>query len=447
MSKMHRSLSLLLLVLLALGLATPAYAFDGRGGNQVVIPAGQVINDDLYVGANEFVLDGTVNGDVVAGGQMITVNGQIQGNLIAAAQTVVINGSVGGTVLAAGSVLYVGDKAQIGKDMVSGGYSIEARKGSTVARDAVLGAFQILLAGDVGRNVMAGANGLEIDGMVDGNVKAAVSDATETQSAPPPGMFMNQSTVPVPSVRPGLTIDPAARIKGNLDYVQSTDLTFPAGVVGGSITRQAPPAEERRPTAAETASQRVGLWMLNLLRTLVSLLLLGLFILWIAPGFVHGLASKLEARPWPSLGMGVVAFAAFFFMLLLIVFVVILGAIIFGILTLGGLSGIIVWVGILALLALIVGFVLAASYLTKIVFGAALGKWLLARVRPELATNRYWPTVIGVTVIVIGVGLLSFPLIPGALGWLLNLFIVLFGLGAIWLRGRDLLGGKPPVTT
>ncbi len=447
MSKMHKSLSLLLLVLLALGLTTPAYAFDGRGGNQVVIPAGQVINDDLYVGANEFVLDGTVNGDVVSGAQIITVNGQIQGNLIAVAETVVINGSVGGTVLAAGSILYVGDKAQVGKDMVSAGYSIEARKGSTVARDAVLGALQILLEGDVGRNVMAGANGLEMDGTVGGNVKAAVSDATETQTAPPPGMFMNQSTVPVPSVRPGLTIDPAARIKGNLEYVQSTDLTFPSGVVGGSITRQAPHAEERRPTAAETASQRVGLWMLNLLRTLVSLLLLGLFILWVAPGFVPGLAGKLEAKPWPSLGMGVVAFAAFFFMLLLIVFVVILGAIIFGILTLGGLSGVIVWVGILALLALIVGFVLAASYLTKIVFGAALGKWMLARIRPELAANRYWPTVIGVTVIVLVVGLLSFPLIPGSLGWLLNLFIVLFGLGAIWLRGRDLLGGKPPATT
>ncbi len=445
MSKLHKLLSLLLLAVLTLGIATPAYAFDGRSGNQVVIPAGQVVNDDLYVGANEFVLDGTINGDVVSAAQIITINGQIQGNLIAAAQTVVINGSVSGAVLAVGSVLYLGDKAQIGKDLVSAGYSIETRKGSAVARDAVVGALQVLLAGEIGRNVMAGANGLQIDGTVGGNVKAAVSDANRTQTEPPPGMFMNQSTVPVPSIRPGLTIDPAARIKGNLDYVQSTDLTFPAGVVGGSISRQAPPADENRPAVTETASQKIGKWALSLLRTLITLLLLGLFLLWLVPGFVRGLASKLEAKPWPSLGLGVVAFAAFFFLILLILFVMIVGAIIFGILTLGGLSGIIVWVGILALFALIVGFVLAASFLTKIAFGASLGRWILARMQPPLAEHRYWPMVVGVTLTVLVIGLLSFPLIPGALGWLLNLVVVLFGLGAIWLWGRDLFGRKPVI--
>src|ERR1044071_4501276 len=55
-----------LTVLVALTFVTPAYAFDGRGGDRVVIEAGEVINDDLYVGAQEFVLNGTVNGDLIA---------------------------------------------------------------------------------------------------------------------------------------------------------------------------------------------------------------------------------------------------------------------------------------------------------------------------------------------------------------------------------------------
>jgi len=46
-----------------------ARAFDGRSGEKVVIEAGEVIEDDLYVTANEFVLDGTVKGDLIAFGR------------------------------------------------------------------------------------------------------------------------------------------------------------------------------------------------------------------------------------------------------------------------------------------------------------------------------------------------------------------------------------------
>ncbi len=51
--------------------------------------------------------------------------------------------------------------------------------------------------------------------------------------------------------------------------------------------------------------------------------------------------------------------------------------------------------------------------------------------------------LIGVVVTVIVVALLSFPLIPGILGGLLNFAIVLFGLGAVWLWGREALAKKP----
>ena len=115
MSKIHKTFSVLALVALFALIATPVYAFDGRGGDKVVIPAGNVVNDDLYIGANQFVLDGTVNGDVIVGGQMITINGTINGNLFAAGQTIVINGTVTGASRIAGSVLFIGEKANIGK--------------------------------------------------------------------------------------------------------------------------------------------------------------------------------------------------------------------------------------------------------------------------------------------------------------------------------------------
>ena len=441
MSKTHKVFSALILLALLIMTATPAYAFDGRSGDKVVIQAGDVVNDDLYIGANEFVLNGTVNGDVVAVGQMITINGTINGNLMAAGQTVVINGTVTGASRIAGSVLFIGEKANIGKDVVGAGYSLESRKGSAIGRDVVFAGGQILLAGNVMRNVQAATGGLEVAGNVGGNVKADVSD-NQGRSGPPPSAFMGQSTVPVPSVKDGLTIDPSAKISGNLEYTQTKDLTFPAGVISGKISRIAP-SPKRVQVTSETPAQKVWNWSLNLLRSLVTLILIGLLLLWLFPILIKKPMEKLETKLWPSLGWGVIAFAAFFFSILLILFVMILGGIVFGALTLGSLSGTIVWLGILALFALTVGFVLVTSFIAKVIFGTALGKWILTKFKSPLAEHRFWPMLIGVVVTVIVVALLSFPLIPGILGGLLNFAIVLFGLGAVWLWGREAMAKKP----
>jgi cytoskeletal protein CcmA (bactofilin family) len=443
MNRSHRLTSAaILLAVLALSIATPAYAYDGRGGDKVIIQAGQTVSDDLYVGANEFVLDGTVNGDVVAFAQMVTVNGTITGDLITAAQTVVVNGTVDGNIRMAGSVLFVGENSKIGGDIVAAGYSLEMRKGSTVKRDAVFATGQTVLAAEVGRDVTAFAGALEIDGNVGGNVKANVGEASETRSGPPPTMFMGQSTVAVPVVRQGLSIDPAVKIAGNLDYTQNVDLTVPAGVVAGTVTRLPQPEDKSEPRPEKTASQKAADWAWGAVRSLVTLILIGLLLLWLVPIFLGAVSMELETKPLPSLGSGVLAYASFFFVVILLIFVMVLGAVIFGVLTLGGLSGSIIVLSLLALFALIVGFVLATTFLAKIVFGLTLGKWLLVKLNSPLATHRYWPMVIGVAITVVVVALLTFPLIPGFLGGLLNFLVVLFGLGAVWLWGRGILPKK-----
>lgn len=448
MSKTSKMLSaLLLFALLSLALATPAYAFDGRGGDKVIIPSGQVINDDLYAGANEFVLDGTVNGDTVAFGQIVTVNGTVNGDLITAAQTVVVNGTIKGSVRMAGSVLFVGEKARIEGDILGAGYSLEIRRGASIGRDVVSATGQTLLGANVGRNVIAYSGGLQLDGDVAGNVTAHVGEANENRQGVPPMMFGGQSTVVVPIVKQGLSIDPEAKIGGNLDYTQNTDLVFPAGVVAGKVSRAIQPQQTSEPTPEQTATQKVTDWIWRTGRSLVTLLLIGLLMLWLFPIFTSSVSNELETKPGPSLLWGVVAYAGFFFLLLLVVFAMILLAIIFGLLTLGSLSATTVFLGLLALFGLVLGFVLATSFFSKIIVGIALGKWILSRAGSPIASHRYWPMVIGVAITAAVVALLSFPLIPGALGWLLNLAIILLGLGAIWLwvRARTVKPAAPVV--
>ena len=434
MKHIPKILSILALVLLlAFTFIRHASAFDGRSGDRVVIGAEEVIDDDLYVTAQEFILDGTVNGDVIAFAQTVTVNGRVDGDLMSAAQTVVVNGEVTGSVRVAGSVLMLGEQTVIGMDILGAGYSLEGRPGSAIGQDVLFAGGQMLLAGEVARNVQAAAGALEVQGTVGGDVQADVGGAGQAVNPP---MFGPPSPVPVPSVPAGLTLAPSARIEGDLEYTQADELIVPAGVVGGRVTRTQPTPGGRTPQEA-TSSARITTWALNFLRNSLTLILIGLFLLWLFPVFMRRLSEHLQSNPLPSLGWGVVAWVVFFLSLFVIVFVMILSAILFGVLTLGQLTGTVLGLGLLTLLGLVIGFVLVTSFLAKVVFGAALGGWIFRRTNSPLAEHRYWPMVVGVLITVGVIALLSFPLIPGFLGGLLNFIVVLLGLGALWLWGRE----------
>jgi cytoskeletal protein CcmA (bactofilin family) len=431
-----------LLALFLLTLTTPASAFDGRSGENVIIKSDEVIDDDLYITAGTFVLDGTVNGDLIALGQTITINGKVDGDVMAAGQTVLVNGTVTGAVRMAGSVLLLGEQASVGGDVIATGYSLETRAGSTIGQDLVFAGGQILLAGDVARNVQAATSALELRGAVGGNVDADVGETDAGYAGPSPTLFMPESPVPVPTVNPGLTIAQSAKVEGNLKYKQSRELVFPAGAVAGKATRTQP-ATNTAVAPPETTGQRVLTWGLNALRASVTLILIGLFLLWLFPNFMQGWSRRLQSAVWPSLGWGVAAYIIFFLALLLIAVLIVLGGLLFGVLTLGGVAGTIISVGVLSFLALILGFVLVTSFVAKVVFSQALGRWLLARVNSPLVEHRFWPMVIGVVVTVVVIALFRFPLIPGFLGTFLNFVVILFGLGALWLWGRERLARRP----
>ncbi len=425
---------LILLSFFSLTFASPARAFDGRGGDKVVVAADEVVEDDLYVSAQEFVLDGTVDGDVVVVGQTITINGTINGDLITAAQTIVINGTVTDDIRMAGSVLLVDEKASIGGDIIAAGYSLEARPGSIIGQDVVFAGAQAQLSGAIARNARVATGCFELRGEVGGNVRADVGESARGAGRPPQCAYMGPSSVPVPAVAPGFTIDPSAKIQGDLEYTSSSEMSFPAGAVAGTVTRLEPivnPETARQQTPAEKAVE----WTLDLLRSIVTLILLGLFVMWLFPRFLKALTEKLGAAPALSLGWGVIAFAGFFVAVLSIVFAMVVGAVFFGFLTLGGVSSAIVWVGLLALFSLTVLFALATGFLTKIVVGVYGGRWILERLNPALAGHKIWPLVIGTAIVAV---LVALPYV----GWLANLLVVLLGLGAIWLLERELVAKR-----
>jgi len=422
-----------LLTVLIFSIATPALAFDGRSGDTVTIPAGEVVNDDLYISAQTVVVDGTIKGDLVAFAQTITINGTVEGDLIAAGRDIIINGTVKDGVRIAGATLLLGEKATIGSDLIGAGASLEARKGSSIGQDAVFAGGQALLAGDIVRNVNVAAGSLELRNAVGGNVKADVGRSDQGDSNAP-GIVIPGSSIKVPSVKPGLTIDPAAKIGGTLEYTTSKQLNIPAGVVAGKVTYGEPKDNEVVPQPTTTELLING--GLNIVRTIITLLLFGLLLLWLFPSFIKTTTERIKAAPLPSLGWGIVHIAAFFFALLIIPIAMLVGGIASGLLTLWGILGAVLFFGLLAIFALVVSFALAIGFVAQIIVSILGGKLILAGIQPEMAENKYWPLVIGVVIYAI---LIAIPFL-GPLVWCA---VALLGLGAVWHFGREMLAKKP----
>ncbi len=420
-----------LLAVLMLAFATPVLAFDGRSGNDITIEADEVVEEDLYVTAENFTLEGSVKGDLIVVGSNIVINGTVDGDLLAMGQSIVINGTVTGDVRIAGAALQIGKTASLEEDLLAGGASLETKDGSTIGGELVFGSGQSLLAGDVAGDVLAGTGSLDLRGEFGGNVTVEVGEANQS-NGPAPSIYMPNVSISMPAVAPGFTIGKEAIIKGNLVYTQSKDVEIPATVVGGKITRNEPvmDAEYHNTYVPPTPTQLALKWVFDLFRTIITLILIGLLIGWMAPKFVNSLSEKIQSTPIASLGWGVVAYAAFFFTILLVLVAMIIGGLFFGVLTLGGVSGSILWIGLLAIFALTVSFVLVTSFLTKIIVAWLGGKMIFKAVNPVLAEHKIWPLILGVIIVAL---ITSLPLI----GWLFGLVIMFLGLGALWTWGRE----------
>lgn len=417
----HGLLSGLMLLVLCCSfiLAPTALAFESRGGDQVIITADEVINDDLYVGANRLVINGVVKGDVLAGATAIEVNGKIEGDLMAGAQSVVINGEVTDDVRVGATAVTIGEKGKIGDDLLIGGYSLEARPGSVIGGNIGGGTGQTVLNGRVGGDVNIGAGGLLLNGPIAGNVTAEVGAPGQT---PPfnPFMFMRNAPAVTP-IAAGLSFGSNAVISGTLTYRTSVSTTIPANAVMGGVNfvqvAQSTPAAPLTPASLQQRGIRAAQYW-------IVLLLLGLLFVAIARRLTRNAADVLGTTAGQSFVWGIAALILCPLVLLLLVGVLIALSFGLNLVGLGEAAGTIFGVGILTAVILALLFVLALWLFTKITVSYQLGRWLTGSVE-----SVFWPLFLGALIVAVLVWL------PYA-GWVLSLLITLYGLGALWLAWR-----------
>lgn len=445
-----------LVFVFAFGVTQPVQAFETNNNGKV--SSTEVINDDLLIGANSIVIDGTVNGMVLAGGNDIVINGtvngdvlamgssvtvsegaKITGNLFTAAQTVVINGEVTGSVFSGVMSLTLNANSSVGSNVYFGGYNLETKSGAKIGRDLAAGGYQIILGGDVVRDVKAAVAAFKLDGKIGRNVEIQVEKPGQAKGTYP-GPWSPQ-TGNIPMLNPGLDIGKDASIGGNLVYTSPVDQSNAVqSTPQGTTVFQTPVPSETKPAQPQPKVRfETGIFNIfkGMFRNFISLMALGALALWLIPLSVKGVSDLVSKKTLPSLGYGVLAYLAGWIGTFFGFLVVICATIILGLISFGGLTGIVFWSGTSTLLAAFTVFMGLILWGTKIVAVYLVGKLILEGLFKQSNANRFLCLLIGVIIYV------PFRAVP-ILGFLLDVFVTFVGLGAIWLYFRE--KNKPAAT-
>lgn len=411
------------MLLVSLWLVPTTHASDFRGGDTVTIAADEVVEDDLYVGANRLVVDGTVDGDVIASGTDIIINGTVTGDLLAAGQSVIINGTVEDDVRAAGLVLTLGPDAQVGDDVLSAGFSLEMQSGSAVGGDLTFFGGQAIVDGAIGGDLSASTASLAFNGSVAGDVAVEVGGATDQ---PPFDPFMFVPDAPsIPAVAPGLTVGDNAEVGG------SVDVTVPDPAVAESVPADLNATVDVDESVAQAEPEQPNLLLdtvLEFFGRLLVLLIAALFVVWLAPVLLNEMSGYLKTEPWPSLGWGALLYFAIPFLLVTVFGFIVLLAVILGAIGLGAIGGSLLVATLATLGALLLAFALVLAFLAKVVVGYNIGKLIFGRLRPD-GGGVWGALIVGLVIVAL---LVALPFI----GWAANLIISIIGLGTLWLTVR-----------
>ena len=397
------------------------------------------VNGNLMAFGSSITISGTVNGDVVTGGSVVNITGTVNGNVFAMGGEVRVDGMVENSLFFGGNTLTVGPNARVGSNLYAAGFSIDLQSGSVVARDIATAGYQVILAGEIGRDVRADVGAFELSGKVGRNIILTVGEPAEDQGQMVYTNFMPFSRVsrliPV-----GMRISPEATIGGKLDYYSSAEQAAGIQAVpeGGTVYHyKAPDDGQNLKNARKEFTVPVidfgGMfisYMFGVIREFLTLVLLGALAVWLIPSVLTRAAGTLRAKPLPSLGwgflvlvMGMIGLAAAFFL------VIMLGLAI-GVVTLFGLMGVIFSIGFSATGLATAVFLALAQYGSKLVVALLIGDWFLRLFRKDYSASAFWPLLLGIVMMVL------VDAVP-VLGTMVGLFVALFGLGAIWLIFRD----------
>jgi cytoskeletal protein CcmA (bactofilin family) len=134
------TLFLVVLGIIALLLAPPAYAFENKAWGDVVVGSGET-EPEVSTGVGDITVDGLVEGDVRSGKGDVEVNGEVEGDINAGFGDVEVNGPVGGEIEAGFGDVRINDR--VAGDVDVGRGDVELGPDALVLGDVSCGSCEI----------------------------------------------------------------------------------------------------------------------------------------------------------------------------------------------------------------------------------------------------------------------------------------------------------------
>lgn len=370
-----------ILVVIALWAACASGKMAGGGTDQYVVPIGETLEEDVYVGARGVSISGVLDGDLFAWAQSITVDGTVTQDLVVLAETVRING-------------------EVSDDVRVGCHTLEIA--GTVRGDVMVGASEVrILEGAVIEgDLLAGCGTIAIDGTIGGFAKVASGIVSMDGSIGEDATFMTDG---------GITLGEGAHIGGDLTYKGPAEIEFRRGAVSGAIIFE-PKTDEVKAKLEGFDLPSVAKVVLHVL-LFIAAIVTGSILIALTSDHARRTSQKIGTKPLKSLGIGFIAFIC---------------------IPVVALIALVLIVTIPLSFILVLGY-LVAVYIAKFYVAIWVGNLILRRGdRRDLSPVP--PMLLGLIVLYI------LTAIPVA-GVLISFLIIFLGLGALLQRKETRLNG------
>ena len=362
-----------LLIVIILTLLVPVVRADDNEANtqdsqeQAVIDAAEeqatqsAINQDTYR-----------QGDVYLNGDEVTIDYIVDGNLFVFADTVNINSQIGGDAFIIANTINVSENAYIFSNLfaiapnvnISGSvydvytYSNNLNISGYVFRDVRSITNDFILSGTIGRNVFLKVTNIQVE-----------TSSTEENSVTSQGS-----------------------INGNLDYTANNEISIPDGIVLGDVNY----------TQSQGTSTSIQSYILSLGRFLVTVVIIWLLCLWLAPKFLNRTDLILTKKLPSTIGLGILTPIVLLFVVALLL-----------------LINITVTIGTLGLIILFVACAISTS-----IFVITINNLICKKLNIEKSIGKFGILIL-TAIILWFIGLIPF------VGGVVSIIVAVLGLGII----------------
>jgi len=430
---------LVLLLVGFLGLVSQVEASDGMRGDKCEVGPDDYIAEDFYFFCRILDIRGTIDGDLIGVAAEITVHrgARVTGDLWVGGGRLLIEGTIGDDIHFGGLTVIITERARFTNnriDLTSMALNTEILADAVLPGDLLVYGYQARVDGTVGGDIDFGGEALLIDGVVVGRVDAEVGDPRRSADVPDLPFF------DLSFENPGLWIGPGALIGQDVVYSAFSESVVPPGVVKGRLrfVQVGGQPDITKVAKPDDAAEILRDYFVASLRDVITLCVVGVVGLRLAPNAVRQPAQQVRRRSVPAIGWGL---ALFMLAIPLVIVVFVAGLIVLLIFYLIKLNALTLMIGggvVLLTGGLIGGFSFLVFFMGRVVVSFMIGQLIYRYVLRVFDPGdfRRWVAML-VTGAILYSLLTNMP-IP-AMGLIIELIAGLAGVGAVVMYFRTVV--------